>query len=80
MFILVLLFWIKGEFCCIFKLNFLLYFEGGKFNKKIILGFLEKKFGNKYYKKKIVFLDKKIVWFVFVGIKFEEILMIRNGG
>lgn len=80
LFILVLLFWTKGEFCCISKSNSLLYFEGGKSNKKTTLGSLEKKSGNKHHKKKTALLDKKTARSALVGIKPEEILTIGNGG
>ena len=80
LFILVLLFWTKGEFCCISKSNSLSDFEGGKSNETSTIGSLEKKSRNKHHKKKTALLDEKTARSALVGIKPEEILTVRNGG
>jgi len=78
--ILVLLFWTKGEFCCISTSNILLYFEGEKSNKTTTVGSLGKKSGNKHHKKKTALPDEKTARSALIGIKPEEILTVRNGG
>ena len=80
LFILVLLFWTKGEFCCVSKSNSLLNFKEETSNKTITAGSLEKKSGNKHHKKKTAPSDEKTARSALIGIKPEELLTVRNGG
>lgn len=80
LFILILLFWTKGEFCCISKSKFFFTLQRRISNKNTTAGSLEKKSGNKHHKKKTALSEEKTARSALIGIKPEELLTVRDGG